>query len=377
MLVRCRVQGLGAEKLLNEARIKGLTLSQVRREADRALSVVCVWRDYAPFAAMAQARGFAVSAAQPTGLLRLLRFFARRWGLWTGCLLCAGLLIYAVGFIWQIRIEDAGAYAGEIRAYLEEIGVTPGLRRSAVSLAELRERLEWRLPRVKWVQTEYRGVALCVRLVEGTPPPTLAGQGGVGDVVAAVDGILLRLTVYAGTPQCAAGELVRKGQVLIRGEERGANGEMIPVKAQGEALARQWISAQAKVSLTETATLPTGRRMERRVLETPFFSWSPQETPEFLAWDVSRQEIMLCGAWLPLRLYREIYYEAALEERPRPVEEVKAEAALAAKNLLQKKLIRLEAVDKFMKISMIEGDTIVATATAEIVCDIARFQKNP
>ena len=117
--------------------------------------------------------------------------------------------------------------------------------------------------------------------------------------------------------------------------------------------------------------------MERRVLETPFFSWSPQETPEFLAWDVSRQEIMLCGAWLPLRLYREIYYEAALEERPRPVEEVKAEAALAAKNLLQKKLIRLEAVDKFMKISMIEGDTIVATATAEIVCDIARFQKNP
>ena len=58
MRVCCRVQGLGAEKLLNEARIKGLTLSQVRREADRALSVVCAWRDYAPFAAMAQARGF-------------------------------------------------------------------------------------------------------------------------------------------------------------------------------------------------------------------------------------------------------------------------------------------------------------------------------
>lgn len=375
--VRCRVQGLGAEKLMNEARARGLALAQVRREENRALSIVCAWREYALLAAMAQERGFAVSAAQPVGLLRLLRFLARRWGLWTGCLLCTGLLIYAMGFIWQIRIENAGAYAGEIRAYLEELGVTPGLRRGEVSLAELRERLEWRLPQVKWVQTGYRGTALYVRLVEGTPPPPLAGQGGPGDVVAGADGILLRLTVYAGTPQCAAGQLVRKGQVLIRGEERGADGKMLPVKAQGEALARQWISAQASVPLTENATLPTGRKAERRVVETPFFSWSPQALPEFLTWDVSRQQIMLCGAWLPVRIYRETYYEAAQEKRPRPAAEAKAEAAMIAENLLQKKLIHVEAVDKFMKISMIEGDTIVATATAEIACDIARFQKNP
>ena len=278
-------------------------------------------------------------------------------------------------FVWQVRVENAGAYAGEVRAYLREIGVMPGMRRADVDLVGLREKLEWRLPRVKWVRTEFSGVALVVRLEEGVPLPPREEEAP-GNVVAAEDGILRRLTAYAGTPAARAGDLVRAGQVLIRGEEKGQNGEMIPVKARGEAIARVWVSARVRLPLKETVSLPTGREAERRVLVSPFFSWSAQRAPDYLTCDREIARMTVGGAWVPLVLQRETYWEAALEKWDREAEEVKQEGAKAALYALRQALYDQEMVDKWINFSMIEGDTITVEATAEVIREIGRYQKN-
>lgn len=347
--VRFRVNGLGAEKLLNEARKRGMRLNGVKRDKDRALMIRCSPQTCAVFQQLAQERGFHVEPAQPVGLLRSLKALGNRWGLLAGAALCVAALCWMMGFVWQVQVENAGAYAGEVRAYLEELGIRPGIRRHSLDLAELREKLEWRLPRVKWVQVAYAGVALRVRLEEGVPPPEVESAGAAGDVVAAEDGVLSRLTTYAGTPVAKAGDLVRAGQVLIKGEERGANGEMVPVKAQGEAMARIWVSARARVPLGETLSHPTGRQETRRVLVTPFFSWSIQDEPDYLTCDRDVEEMVVGGAWLPLSLRRETYWEVALEETRRDEESVKQEAARAALRMLGEITAEQNVIDKFVE----------------------------
>ena len=344
-----RVTGLGAEKLLNEARKRGLRLSQVKRNQDRALTVRCSPKTCAAFQELARERGFQVEPARPVGLLRFFKALGKRWGLLAGAALCAVALFWSMGFIWQVRVENAGAYAGEVRVYLEELGVKPGVQRRGLDLAVLREKLEWRLPKVKWVQVEYAGVALRVRLEEGVPPPEVESAGAAGDVVAQEDGVLSRLTTYAGTPVAKAGELVHAGQVLITGAERGPNGEMVPVKAQGEAIARIWVSTQARVPLEETLSQPTGREETRRVLVTPFFSWSTQGTPDYLTCDRDVTETTVGGAWLPLVLRRETYLEVALEKERRDEDTVKGEAARAALRLLREITAGQNVIDKFVE----------------------------
>ena len=218
--LRFRITGLNVEKLVNEARKRGLTLQRARREQNRALTVDVSPRNCRALQALAQEMGYETSPAEPLGLLLLWKRILFRPGLWTGVLIGAALLIWSMGYVWQVKVENAGPYAGEIRVFLEENGIQPGVRRSAVDLQALREGLEWRLPKVKWVRAEWAGVTLRLRVEEGTPPPEMSDLQA-GNVVAAEDGLLKRLTVYAGTPEARPGDLVKEGQVLIRGEERG------------------------------------------------------------------------------------------------------------------------------------------------------------
>lgn len=376
MQVRFRLEGLGAEKLLNAARQKGLTPVRAERGKNREIYLQCPKHTYPAFCELAREKGFAVGKAEPLGAYRLLlRLFSRR-GLWVGAVLGMLLLVYAMGMLWQISIENAGPYEGEVRLFLKEMGVEIGMRRRDVDLAQLRERLEWRLPRVKWVQAEWQGVALRVRLETGTPPPEIQSAGAPGDVVAQEDGLLTRLTVYAGTPVAKAGDFVRAGEILIRGEEKGKAGEMIPVKARGEAIASSWVIARVQLPLDEMLSLPTGREKQARALATPFFSLATAGEPDFLTFDRETEILPLGGAWCPLWLERRRYIEVALEKSSREEEAVRQEGIKAALRMLYETQNPNEIVDKWVDFSMIEGDTIVVAVTAEISRDIGRYQKN-
>lgn len=371
-----RASGLSLEKLLNEAGKREIRLWQVKRLENREIEIICTQSAYQAFREMAEEKDFRLTEGKPIGMYRKICRMKKRWALALGGFCCLGLLFFSMGFFWQIKVQGAGVYEGEVRLFLKEMGVHPGMLRGSLSPALLQEKLEWRLPKVKWVQAEYSGVCLVIRLEEGVPPPLVESEGASGNVVAHEDGILSRLITYAGTPAAKAGDFVRAGQVLIRGEERGEGGEMIPVKARGEALARIWIQTSAQAPLAEIKTEPTGESTERRVLATPFFSFSFADTPDYLAWDTERKQIPLGGAWIPMYLQREVYWEAALEKGERNIEQAKAEAARAALWALQKAAENEEMVDKWIEFSMIKGDTIVATATAEFLRDIGRYEKN-
>ena len=370
--VQFRVRGLSAEKLLNAARQQGISFSRVKREKSRSLLMRCSEKDYEAFRPLAQEKGFEISEAQPVGILRLEKRLAKRIGLWAGALIVLGLLIWALGYVWEVRVENAGAYLGEVRTFLDELGVRPGIRRSGVNLSDLRGKLEWRLPTVKWVRTEWQGVSLVVRLEEGVPPPEIASNEGTGDVVAASDGLIQRITTYAGTPAVKEGDFVKAGQILIRGEERGKDSTAHPVRARGEVIARQWVSVVTRVPIMETASEPTGRKTVLRVIDTPFFSWRREEEPSYLTYDRNREILPLGGAWLPVWLVRETFAEVSLRPRSRDLDEAKREGAQAAIFALNQALNNEETVDKWMKFDMIEGDTITVTATAEILRDIGR-----
>ena len=370
--VQFRVRGLSAEKLLNAARQQGISFSRVKREKSRSLLMRCSEKDYEAFRPLAQEKGFEISEAQPVGILRLEKRLAKRIGLWAGALIVLGLLIWALGYVWEVRVENAGAYLGEVRTFLDELGVRPGIRRSGVNLSDLRGKLEWRLPTVKWVRTEWQGVSLVVRLEEGVPPPEIASNEGTGDVVAASDGLIQRVTTYAGTPAVKAGDFVKAGQTLIRGEERGKDGTAHPVRARGEVIARQWVSVTTRVPMTETVSEPTGRQTVLRAVETPFFVWQREDDPNYLTCDRNRGILPLGGAWLPVWLVRESFNEVSLHPQSRDVDEAKREGAQAVIFALNQALNNEETVDKWMKFDMIEGDTITVTATAEILRDIGR-----
>lgn len=373
--VRLRLEGLGAEKLVNTLWEKGIFVQGLGRSKKRGIELEAAEKDRQIIVKTAEEKGFQVTVLKAGWKQKLWETLQKRWGLAVGLMLGAALCIAAMQFVWQVEILQAGKYEGEVRLFLAEKGIHPGMLQKDVDAVQLQEELLWRLPRVKWVWVKKEGMVLSIRLEEG-----VAAEGAdntPGPVVAGQDGILERLTVFSGTPVVKAGDSVKKGQVLILGEAEGPDGEKVPVPARGEAVALVQVQSSVRMSTRELITEPTGRQAERWLFQTPLGVYTFTEEPDFLLSDRFYERYPLPGVWLPVTVIRETFVECSGEWTERNTEEVWREGQRAAEDALIRAWPAAQNVDKSVKFSMIERGTVEVTAFAVLSMDIAQNGVTP
>lgn len=373
--VRLRLEGLGAEKLMNALWEKGIGVQGLRRSKNRGVELEAAEKDRQTIVRLAEEKGFQVKVLNLGWKQKLWEVLCRRWGLVAGILLGAALCIGAMEFVWQVEILQAGSYAGEVRLFLAEKGIRPGILQKDVDAEGLQEELMFRLPRVKWVWVKKEGAVLSIRLEEGVAAQRQ--EDAPGPVVAVQDGILERLTVFSGTPVCKAGDSVKKGQVLILGEETGPDGEKVPVRARGEAVALVQVQSSVRLPTREMIAVPTGRQAERWLFQTPFGVYTYTEEPAFLMADRQYDRYPLPGVWLPVTLIRETFVECSGEWTERKTEDIFREGQKAAEEALIRAWPAAQNVDKSVKFSMIERGNVSVTAFAVLPMDIAQNGTTP
>lgn len=372
--VRLRIEGLNLARLLSQTHEKGIALENVVRADAFTLRVTCAKKDERALMSLCAERGYACARVRALRAYRAALFLRARPLMCAGLILTLLLAITATRFVFRVRVTGAGEYLGEVNAFLRENDIRAGLLKRDVDIESLRQTLEWRFPRVAWVRVTLRGLTLHIQVDKGAPPPDMPYRERAGDVTAACDGVIARLSVYAGTARVKAGDVVKKGQVLIEGVERGANDTPVPARARGEAMARVWESAQASVPAFDLVSAPTGNSARRVVYGAPGIERARGESPDYLAYDLERDMLPLVGAFVPVWIYRETYIEVSVEKAPRDEAVCREEALRAAERMLRANNPAAdEMVDKWAVYSMIAGERLSCSVTAEYVRDIARF----
>ena len=372
---RFQVEGLNLERYLRAAADSGIPLKGARRFG-RTLTGMAAEEHMAALEALAQQGGWLFTPLEAVGANRLWERLRRRWPLAALLALALAGVCVALQWVWTVEVLDAGSYAGDVRAYLAEAGVRPFVWKSSVDTAALRDALEWRYPKVAWVEVGWRGTALCVRLVEGTPKGDTVNWHGSRDVVASRDGVIVSVVPVAGTARCKPGDVVRKGQVLIAGEERDGAETVRPVSARGTVMARVWDSATVRVSLREKRTEYTGEKLLRQTVRSPWFDLWGMEEAAFAQADIHAEELPLGGLFFPLWVRREECLEARITTQMRDLDEAKAEAGLAALRALARRVGYGEVfVDKWVDYCMIEDEILEASAVGERRIDIGQARE--
>ena len=363
--------GLNLERFLNTLQKEGIALVSARRVDRRTLRCICRSADLEAIAVIAHEKGWRMEKAAPVGLGARLRRWLSRPGLMVGALLAAVLLAVAMRFVWVIHIVDAGPYQADIAAYLAEEGYRPGMSRQHTDAATLSLLLQRRYPQVAWFRVYVNNVTLVVECTQGVPAPELP-EAEPCDLIAARDGVVESVQVYGGTALVRPGDLVREGQVLICGQERGADGEMLPAAARGRVIARCWQEETVRVSLQETLSRETGREEVGYQLCTPWFCW-PQTLggPDYLTYHLSLTDTPVVGCFFPVWQRMTQYREVELTTAQRPMQEAKAEAEAAA--LLQlRKGLRGYVLSHTWTDTRDGGDGyLYATASGEYLADLA------
>lgn len=370
--VSCR--GLGAERLLEKLKAANVPLYDVQRPDAKTLLFYYQSRDHAQVTELLQSLGFAFSPLPARGYARRLSHWPRLLPGAVALLTALCCLGFSLQFIWEIDISGAGAYAGEVRQYLRAQQLHPGRLKSAVQTGQICDDLLYRLPKIAWVRARIQGVTLRLEMTQGVPMPEGISQTAAGNIVAACDGVIAHMDVYAGEAAVAAGDTVRTGDVLIYGRERGQDEALIPVHAAGKVTARVWKSASAVLSGTEMQSLRTGKYTQRTIIACPFYRLALQPEPDYLTAEIETMPLYPIAAWLPIWIEKQTIYEVALEKNTRSEQALMREAGrLAMQNLLTFCGGSDEIIDKWLDYSMIEGENIMAVATAEMQMEIGRF----
>lgn len=375
-LRRIRVDGLNLTRFIRLAGESGVCMRQLRRVSSRCMTALIEERALADVERLAEQGGWKLTAGGSVGTGRTVRRVVSRRMLLGMMMVTAFICVASARIVWRVELIGAGAYEADARAALAEAGVRTPMWRRDVNTGALRDMLEWRYPDVAWIECGWRGMTLCIRFMEGIAGD-LALDTGPCDVVAMRDGIVTGIVTRAGTPQVAAGDLVRAGDVLIRGEERSSAGTIKPVAARGSVYARVWVSAEVRTPLRVTESVSTGRTAERQCIVAPWFNlWRTEETG-FEHEDVSRKEIPLGGFIWPLTWRSDTIYETDLRSVLTDYRSVLEENNLAAERQVAKLAHEGDSlVDNWVNWSIIDDEILSSVATAEYVADIARQERS-
>jgi len=370
-----RVEGLSLERLLNMCIQRGIRLRRIKRISARALTGCVIASDMRKLRELAGERGWRLTILKERGAVRLKKLLKQRALLIFGVLIFFSAAYAAVKCVWFIDIRGAGPYTGEVKRILTAHDIRVGRFVFQIDTDALRYTMERELTGLAFVGVSMQGVTITVNCVQARLAKSASAVPG--DLVASRDGVIESITVRAGTAQVKPGDVVRRGQVLIRGEERSWAGAVTPIRADADIRARTWYKAEAYISGNLIETTPTGESFTARTLCTPYYSLSLDTPPAYDVFDEFTRTLPIAGpypVWLKLTEYQRV--ERTLIKRDES--EVRAEAGIAAMRLANEKVEHdAYIVDKWVEYSMINDGGCIATAVLEGIVAISEAAEVP
>ena len=153
-----------------------------------------------------------------TGLPYFLRRFKRRYALLAGLGLFLVFISLMGSFIWELEIEGNHRIAEEeIRQALAELGVREGSFAPWIDEKNLKNEMILRLDDMLWFALNISGGRATAHVRERVLFEPVIPRGLPAQIIAAQDGLILRIDTLQGAPLVQNGAVVAKGQ---RSEER-------------------------------------------------------------------------------------------------------------------------------------------------------------
>ena len=372
MYITVRIEGLNLEKLLRAAPQEGIRLRHVGRAQGLAITVSVHAGEYKALCALCARYGWEVYVQRFGPILRAGLFFVRRCMFLPACALCFLMVYLSSMLVLSVQIDGAGAHEPAVRAQLKAEGAHVGALLGKLSTDALREGLEYALPGLSFAGVRIAGSTIVVTCYPAAEGEMVRFEGSGMDIVASQSGIVSSIWALSGTPQVEPGQAVAEGQVLILGQERSAQGETIPVQAQGEVIARVFSKGEARVRLKETTLVETGQTRRRVLLCTPWFTRVVAEAKPYENQVVSSYVEPLAGLYLPVWRRIEIYEQAVPVESVRSRTDAMSMAQGAAQEIAKNNCPSgVQILDKWVDYSMIDNEFVYASVVLEYEHDIA------
>lgn len=206
----------GALRALGEA---GIALDEITPKGALTLEFLLRREDLPAAEALCRKRGDSFRVLGRQGLWYAVGALWERKLLLTGLVFLLGLTILLPTRVLFFRVEGNKAVPrARILWEAERQGLSFGASRRGVRSERVKNALLEAIPELEWVGVNTQGCTAVISVRERTAPaPAPEAKHQVGNIVAAMDGYILSVTVTQGTGLVQPGQAVKKGEILISG----------------------------------------------------------------------------------------------------------------------------------------------------------------
>lgn len=266
-IITIEIQSLIPERFINLLWKKDVKIKKIKKNTITTITMEISLKDYGKVEECARITNSKVKIVKRRGITFFWLKLKKRTALIFGIALFVGILYYLSTFIWVINIvTDKTLSPYEIRQQLYGYGIKPGISKNNLNVYSLEEKMQKGNNDIMWIKIRPEGSKLNVSVLEKQSPPKIIVDESPCNVVAKRDGQVEWVYSAAGTSIVKNGTIVKKGQVLIKGEQ-GKEGSTYLVHAIGNVIAKTFYEEYKEVQVTGMKKERTGKIIENFFIE--------------------------------------------------------------------------------------------------------------
>lgn len=256
-----------AVAFLNLCREYGLVYQPCKAHAEDGMTVRCRRRVAKKMLALCRERRIEVRVTTQGGLPEVAFQYRKRYGLMVGGVLATLMVWVSCHVIWDVRLEgEGGMDTAEVYEQLGQGGLSIGAWIPSLDTDAVEEQLLVTSRGVAWVAVNVKG---CVAYVQVRPllrPDVEQADSGLCNLVATEDGVVESVRLLSGDVKVKAGDIVRKGQLLISGVRETDDLHAALTQAKGEVMARTEQSLVIEIPFVQEKKVYLGTKTQKKSL---------------------------------------------------------------------------------------------------------------
>ena len=287
------------------------------------------------------------------------------------------LLIFFSGFVWKIDVSgNERLSTNVILEMLEECGFYTGERKENFNITEIENQMMIKLPDLSRISINLDGSSAHIEIKERYMPPVSEDTSKPSNLVASMDGRILKMEIVKGKPIATVGSGVVKGELLVAGLYNDKKDNIILEHSSGKVTAECNVNKTFKLS--RNAQKQIGK--EEKIFYTfeifgRKFDLSFGKAPSDSEWKVSekRNELNIFGLCFPICIIEEKYEKIIFEKTVLSDQSCKERVKDEIEHFEKSELYEAEITDKHITWTS-DNDFVCAKFQYTIITDIAKQQ---
>ncbi len=374
-IITFEIKGSKTEEFLNICAKKGLDLFEIEFGKDKTV-MSCLVATYKQIQKI-KIKGLHRKIKEKRGVRFIVYRYRKRVGILVGSIMMIALLIFLSGFVWNIDVTgNERLSTNVILQTLEECGFCEGERKNRLDISEIENQMMMRLPDLSWISINLDGSFAHIEVKERTMPPVSEDVSRPSNLIASMDGQIVKMEIVKGKPMVLVGSGVVKGELLVAGLYNDKKDNIIIEHSSGRVLARSELKKTFELSLTSESVAGTEQiKFYSLELFGQSIDFSFGKRPRDLQWQRTddRKRLSLFGLDFPFYLTESCYTREIKEKVILSEDNAKNKVKMEIEHYEKSELYNAQIVEKHITWTSDE-ENCRAKVEYIIITDIAKQQ---